>query len=64
MTGAQYMSEKLWQLLGASNDAYWIMDGPDDVSREFYGAGLPRNCARSRSVWAVNPGDKMATETV
>lgn len=39
-TGAEYMSEKLWQPMGAEYDAYWIMDGPDDVGREFYGAGL------------------------
>ncbi|MCB1356643.1 MAG: serine hydrolase [Maritimibacter sp.] len=39
-TGAAYMSEKLWQPMGAEYDAYWIMDGPDDVGREFYGAGL------------------------
>lgn len=39
-TGADYMSEKLWQPMGAESDAYWIMDGPDDVGREFYGAGL------------------------
>lgn len=39
-TGAEYMSEKLWQPMGAEFDAYWIMDGPDDVGREFYGAGL------------------------
>ncbi|MFD1342112.1 serine hydrolase domain-containing protein [Litorisediminicola beolgyonensis] len=39
-TGAEYMSEKLWAPMGAEYDAYWIMDGPDDVGREFYGAGL------------------------
>lgn len=39
-TGADYMSEKLWQPMGAEFDAYWIMDGPEDVGREFYGAGL------------------------
>ncbi|MFW2545676.1 serine hydrolase domain-containing protein [Primorskyibacter sp. 2E107] len=39
-TGADYMSEKLWQPLGAEHGAYWIMDGPEDVGREFYGAGL------------------------
>ena len=40
MTGAEYMSEKLWKPAGMENDAYWIMDGPDSVGREFYGAGL------------------------
>ncbi len=39
-TGAEYMSEKLWVPAGMENDAYWIMDGPDSVGREFYGAGL------------------------
>ena len=39
-TGAQYMSEKLWKPAGMESDAYWIMDGPDSVGREFYGAGL------------------------
>jgi CubicO group peptidase (beta-lactamase class C family) len=39
-TGAQYMSEKLWKPAGMESDAYWIMDGPEDVGREFYGAGL------------------------
>lgn len=38
--GTDYMSEKLWKPMGAESDAYWIMDGPDDVGREFYGAGL------------------------
>ncbi|MEE4014808.1 serine hydrolase [Roseibium sp. FZY0029] len=40
MTGAQYMSEKLWKPAGMENDAYWIMDGPPSVGREFFGAGL------------------------
>lgn len=40
MTGSEYMSEKLWQPAGMENDAYWIMDGPDSVGREFYGAGF------------------------
>lgn len=39
-TGAEYMSEKLWQPAGMETDAYWIMDGPDSVGREFFGAGL------------------------
>ncbi|WP_206064861.1 serine hydrolase domain-containing protein [Nitratireductor mangrovi] len=39
-TGAQYMSEKLWKPAGMESDAYWIMDGPDSVGREFFGAGL------------------------
>jgi hypothetical protein len=40
MTGARYMSEKLWKPAGMENDAYWIMDGPPSVGREFFGAGL------------------------
>jgi CubicO group peptidase (beta-lactamase class C family) len=39
-TGAEYMSEKLWKPAGMERDAYWIMDGPDSVGREFFGAGL------------------------
>lgn len=39
-TGAEYMSEKLWKPAGMENDAYWIMDGPESVGREFFGAGL------------------------
>ena len=39
-TGAEYMSEKLWKPAGMESDAYWIMDGPDSVGREFYGAGF------------------------
>ena len=39
-TGAEYMSEKLWKPAGMANDAYWIMDGPPSVGREFFGAGL------------------------
>ncbi|OKH86345.1 6-aminohexanoate hydrolase [Thalassospira sp. TSL5-1] len=40
MTGAEYMSKKLWQPAGMENDAYWVMDGPENVGREFFGAGL------------------------
>ena len=39
-TGAEYMSEKLWGPAGMEADAYWMLDGPDSVGREFYGAGL------------------------
>jgi CubicO group peptidase (beta-lactamase class C family) len=39
-TGAEYMSEKLWVPAGMESDAYWIMDGPESVGREFFGAGL------------------------
>jgi CubicO group peptidase (beta-lactamase class C family) len=37
--GADYMSEKIWQPAGMEADAYYLMDGPDSVGREFYGAG-------------------------
>jgi CubicO group peptidase (beta-lactamase class C family) len=40
MTGAEYMSERLWVPAGMENDAYWIMDGPESEGREFFGAGL------------------------
>ena len=40
MTGSQYMTEKLWKPVGMEHYAYWIMDGPDSVGREFYGAGF------------------------
>jgi CubicO group peptidase (beta-lactamase class C family) len=40
MTGSQYMSEKIWKPAGMERDGYWIMDGPDSVGREFFGAGF------------------------
>ncbi len=40
MTGAEYMSEKIWKPAGMQADGYWIMDGPEDEGREFYGAGF------------------------
>lgn len=40
LTGSQYMSEKLWKPAGMERDGYWIMDGPDSVGREFFGAGF------------------------
>ena len=39
MKGADYMSEKLWKPAGMGSDGYWIMDGPPQVGREFFGAG-------------------------
>ncbi|WP_010627534.1 serine hydrolase [Halomonas sp. KM-1] len=39
-TVAEYMTEKLWQPAGMEFDAYWIMDGPEPVGDEFYGAGF------------------------
>ncbi|WP_404404058.1 serine hydrolase domain-containing protein [Pelagibacterium halotolerans] len=39
-TGAEYMSEKIWKPAGMEKAGYWIMDGPEDVGREFYGAGF------------------------
>ncbi len=40
ITGSQYMSQKLWKPAGMECDGYWIMDGPDSVGREFFGAGF------------------------
>lgn len=37
---ADYMSEKLWQPAGMEHPGYWIMDGPEPVGDEFYGAGF------------------------
>jgi CubicO group peptidase (beta-lactamase class C family) len=37
---AQYMSEKLWEPLGAEQDGFFIMDGPTGIGREFTGAGF------------------------
>jgi CubicO group peptidase (beta-lactamase class C family) len=39
-TGSAFMSEKIWKPAGMESDAYWIMDGPDSVGREFFGAGF------------------------
>ena len=38
--GADYMTEKLWKPSGMERDGYWIMDGPPEVGREFFGAGF------------------------
>lgn len=40
MKGADYMTEKLWKPAGMERDGYWIMDGPPEVGREFFGAGF------------------------
>lgn len=37
---SEYMSEKLWQPAGMEHPGYWIMDGPEPVGDEFYGAGF------------------------
>ncbi|WP_037339782.1 serine hydrolase domain-containing protein [Saccharospirillum impatiens] len=39
-TVADYMAEKLWQPAGMEQPGYWIMDGPESVGDEFYGAGF------------------------
>jgi hypothetical protein len=39
-TGSQYMTEKIWKPAGMEYNGYWIMDGPDSVGREFFGAGF------------------------
>lgn len=38
-TFAGYMSEKLWEPLGAEANGYFVMDGGPGVGREFTGAG-------------------------
>jgi CubicO group peptidase (beta-lactamase class C family) len=40
MKGADYTTEKLWKPAGMERDGYWILDGPPEVGREFYGAGF------------------------
>ncbi len=37
---AGYMSERLWQPLGAEADGFWIADGPLGVGRAFTGGGF------------------------
>jgi hypothetical protein len=37
---AAYTTSCLWEPLGAESDAYYIMDGPPGVGREFSGAGF------------------------
>lgn len=39
-TVANYMADKLWQPAGMESPGYWIMDGPESVGDEFYGAGF------------------------
>lgn len=39
MTFSAYMSEKLWEPLGAEANGYFVMDGGPQVGREFTGAG-------------------------
>lgn len=39
-TVAGYTSQKLWEPLGAEQDAFYIMDGAPGVGREFSGAGF------------------------
>lgn len=39
-TVAAYTAQRLWEPLGAESDAYYIMDGPPGVGREFSGAGF------------------------
>lgn len=39
-TVAEYMSEKIWKPAGMESNAFWIMDGPEPVGNEFYGAGF------------------------
>jgi CubicO group peptidase (beta-lactamase class C family) len=39
-TVAAYTAQRLWELLGAEADGFYIMDGPPGVGREFSGAGF------------------------
>ncbi|MEO9132259.1 MAG: serine hydrolase [Sphingomonas sp.] len=39
-TIAAYTAQHLWEPLGAEQDAFFIMDGPPGVGREFNGAGF------------------------
>ncbi len=39
-TAANYLTEKLWEPLGAEAPGFFIMDGPPGVGREFTGAGF------------------------
>lgn len=39
-TIAGYMTQRLWEPLGAEADGFFIMDGPPGVGREFNGAGF------------------------
>lgn len=39
-TVAAYMTRKIWELIGAEADGFFIMDGPPGVGREFTGAGF------------------------
>lgn len=40
MKGADYISQKIWQPAGMESEAFYLLDGPDSVGREFYGAGF------------------------
>lgn len=40
MKGANYLSEKIWQPAGMEADGYYILDGTEEVGREFFGAGF------------------------
>ncbi len=37
---ASYTSQRLWEPLGAEENAFYIMDGPPGIGREFSGAGI------------------------
>jgi len=39
-TISAYMTQRLWEPLGAEGDGFFIMDGPPGVGREFNGAGF------------------------
>jgi CubicO group peptidase (beta-lactamase class C family) len=65
-TVAEYMTEKLWQPAGMEFDAYWIMDGPEPVGDEFYGAGFNatlRDLGRF-GLMMLNEGEANGTQVV
>lgn len=39
-TLSAYMTQRLWEPLGAEADGFFVMDGPSDVGHEFNGAGF------------------------
>jgi CubicO group peptidase (beta-lactamase class C family) len=39
-TVSAYMTQKIWEPIGAEADGFFIMDGPPGVGREFTGAGF------------------------
>ncbi|MEV5032341.1 serine hydrolase [Sphingobium sp. LMC3-1-1.1] len=40
MSASAYMSSRIWERLGTERDAFYIMDGPPGIGREFTGGGF------------------------